>query len=53
MGSSAHIHSPGPAINLPQGKAVFPDRADVPTSHNAEDVAAARARYEGALRRQQ
>ena len=23
-----------PAINLPQGKTVFPDRADVPTSHN-------------------
>ncbi len=34
-----------PAINLPQGKAVFPDRADVPTSHNAEDVAQAHARY--------
>ena len=38
---------------LPQGKAVFPDRADVPTSHNAEDVEAARARFEGALRREQ
>ena len=42
-----------PAINLPQGKAVFPDRADVPTSHNAEDVEAAKARFEGALRREQ
>ena len=42
-----------PAINLPQGKAVFPDRADVPTSHNAEDVETAKARFEGALRREQ
>ena len=39
--------------NLPQGKAVFPDRADVPTSHNAEDVEAAKARFEAALRREQ
>jgi len=34
-----------PAINLPQGKAVFPDRADVPRSHNAVDVAEAKARF--------
>ena len=53
-----HLRSEGggepnqPAINLPQGKAVFPDRADVPTSHNAEDVEAAKARFEAALRRE-
>ena len=55
----AHLRGEGgqepnqPAINLPQGKAVFPDRADVPTSHNAEDIEAAKARFEGALRREQ
>lgn len=40
-----------PAINLSQGKAVFPDRGDVPVSHNAEDVAAAKERYEQARKR--
>lgn len=34
-----------PAINLPQGKAVFGDRANVPESHNAEDVRKAHEIY--------